>query len=107
MHALCVLDEDRMAERAVAVVERALLDTQRAFDGVASEYDRSNTDNPTLCAMRRRVLAEVDRFVRRPGRILDLGCGPGADARSRASFASPRPCTTALRAADSSTPSAG
>ena len=84
MHAVRVLHKDRMAERAVAVVERALLDTQRAFDGVASDYDRSNTDNPTLCAMRLRVLAEVDRFVRRPGRILDLGCGPGADAAALA-----------------------
>ena len=28
----------------------ALLDTQRAFDGVAADYDRSNAENPTLCA---------------------------------------------------------
>jgi SAM-dependent methyltransferase len=67
-----------MAECVVAVSERALLDTQHAFDGVAAEYDRSNTENPTLCAMRERVLAEVTRHLRR-GRILDLGCGPGAD----------------------------
>ena len=44
-----VLDENRMEERAVAVMEQALLETQRAFDGVASEYDRSNAVNPTLC----------------------------------------------------------
>jgi len=63
----------------VAMTERALLDTQQAFDSVAATYDRSNTENAILCAMRRRVLAEVDRRVARPGRILDLGCGPGAD----------------------------
>src|SRR6187401_769753 len=68
-----------MAERTVAVSERTLLDTQLAFDSVAAEYDRSNTENPTLCAMRRRVLGEVERHVRRGGRVLDLGCGPGAD----------------------------
>jgi SAM-dependent methyltransferase len=74
-----MLDENPMAECAVAVIERALLDTQHAFDSVAAEYDRSNSENPTLCAMRRRVLAEVERQVSRGGRILDLGCGPGAD----------------------------
>lgn len=63
----------------MAVMERVLLDTQGAFDGVASEYDRSNSENPILCAMRERVLAEVGRHVPRGGRILDLGCGPGAD----------------------------
>jgi len=62
----------------VAVNERALLDTQHAFDGVAADYDRSNSENPRLCAMRERVLAEVTRRVPR-GRILDLGRGPGAD----------------------------
>ena len=61
------------------MTERALLETQHAFDSVAADYDRSNTDNPILCAMRRRVLDEVHRRVCRGGRILDLGCGPGAD----------------------------
>ena len=79
MHTLCVLDENRVEERAVAMIERALLDTQQAFDSVAASYDRSNTENPILCAMRERVLAEVSRRVASRGRILDLGCGPGAD----------------------------
>jgi SAM-dependent methyltransferase len=74
-----VLDENRVEERAVAMTERALLDTQHAFDSVAADYDRSNTENPILCAMRERVLAEVGRRVVGGGRILDLGCGPGAD----------------------------
>jgi SAM-dependent methyltransferase len=74
-----VLDEDRLEARAVALSERALLDTQHAFDSVAADYDRSNTENPILRAMRERVLAEVGRQVAPGGRILDLGCGPGAD----------------------------
>jgi SAM-dependent methyltransferase len=60
-------------------IERALLDTQRAFDGVASTYDRSNAENPILRAMRIRALAAVARYVPDGSRILDLGCGPGAD----------------------------
>src|SRR5262245_52095768 len=61
------------------MTERALLETQHAFDSVAAGYDRSNAENPILCAMRERVLAEVGRRVVSGGRILDLGCGPGAD----------------------------
>jgi SAM-dependent methyltransferase len=68
----------------MAMTERALLDTQHAFDSVAADYDRSNTENSILCAMRERVLAEVGRQVSRGGRILDLGCGPGADDESLA-----------------------
>jgi len=77
-----------MEERAVAMTERALLDTQHAFDSVASDYDRSNTENPILCAMRERVRAEVGRWVVPGSRILDLGCGPGADdeALARAGY---------------------
>jgi SAM-dependent methyltransferase len=74
-----VLDENRVEECAVAVSDRALLDTQEAFNSVAADYDRSNTENPILCAMRARVLADIARHVAAGGRILDLGCGPGAD----------------------------
>jgi SAM-dependent methyltransferase len=80
-----VLDENELEECAVAVItERALLETQQAFDGVAAEYDRSNAENTTLCAMRHRVLAAVGRYVPRPAHILDLGCGPGCDAETLA-----------------------
>jgi 2-polyprenyl-3-methyl-5-hydroxy-6-metoxy-1,4-benzoquinol methylase len=79
-----VLDENRLEECAVAVIERALIETQHAFDSVAGDYGRSNSDNPILCAMRSRVLAEVGRRVMRGGRILDLGCGPGVDDESLA-----------------------
>jgi SAM-dependent methyltransferase len=104
MHEVRVLDEDRLEERPVAVVSHApqeqphasrrasperaaeggdasrkASDTQRAFDGVAPDYDRSNTDNPTLCAMRSRTIAAIALHAPAGGRILDLGCGPGTD----------------------------
>jgi SAM-dependent methyltransferase len=77
-----------MEGRAVGVMEQALLDTQRAFDGAAPSYDRSNAENPTLCEMRRRTLAAVARHVPAGGRIIDLGCGPGSDdeALARAGY---------------------
>jgi SAM-dependent methyltransferase len=68
-----------MEKCAVAITEHALLDTQHAFDSVAADYDRSNTANPILCAMRERVLARIRHYVAPGSRILDLGCGPGAD----------------------------
>ena len=60
-------------------MSQVLGDTQRAFDSVALDYDRSNADNATLCAMRQRTLAAVIAHVPAGGRILDLGCGPGTD----------------------------
>ena len=68
-------------ERAIATEDasRRALDTQRAFDSVAPDYDRANAGNPTLCAMRRRTLAAVVSHAPAGGRILDLGCGPGTD----------------------------
>jgi SAM-dependent methyltransferase len=62
------------------MLTEALLDTQRAFDGVAAGYDRSNAENATLCAMRARVWAAVDAHVPAGSHLLDLGCGPGCDA---------------------------
>jgi SAM-dependent methyltransferase len=74
-----VLDPDRMEEYSVAAVGEALADTQLAFDGVASTYDRSNDENRTLRAMRFRTLAAITTYVPAGSRILDLGCGPGCD----------------------------
>jgi SAM-dependent methyltransferase len=78
--ALRLLDPHRLEGSAMALAEHALLDTQRAFDGVADTYDRSNADNRVLVAMRERVRAEVERAVPGGGALLDLGCGPGTDA---------------------------
>jgi SAM-dependent methyltransferase len=73
----------------VAVIDRrstssrtesgALVDTQHAFDGVATEYHRSNAENPLLCAMRERTLAALAAHAAPESRILNLGCGPGSD----------------------------
>jgi SAM-dependent methyltransferase len=60
--------------------EQALRETQWAFDGVAAAYDRSNAENLLLCAMRRRARRTVERVVPQGATLLDLGCGPGADA---------------------------
>ena len=76
---MCLFDEDRVEGRAVAVIDRALLDTQHAFDGVATDYHRSNVENPLLRAMRERTLAALTAEVRPGARILNLGCGPGSD----------------------------
>jgi len=67
-----------MEERAVAVMN-VLADTRHAFDGVARDYDRSNAQNRTICAMRERLWQTVDRFVTPGSSLLDLGCGPGCD----------------------------
>jgi SAM-dependent methyltransferase len=63
---------------------RALLDTQQAFDGVAAGYHRSNSGNPLLCAMRQRVHQAITSIVPAGSHLLDLGCGPGADAAALA-----------------------
>ena len=76
---MCVLDEAWLEERAVGVVDRALVDTQHAFDGVAEGYHRSNAENPLLCAMRERTLAAVTAYVKPGATLLNLGCGPGTD----------------------------
>jgi SAM-dependent methyltransferase len=70
---------------SVSVTTRdALLDTQRAFDGVAAEYDRSNETNPVIRWMRSRTIAAIARAVAPGGHLLDLGCGPGRDAATLA-----------------------
>jgi SAM-dependent methyltransferase len=79
-----LLDEDRLEKRAVAVISPTLTDTRRAFDSVAPDYEQSNAANPILCWMRRQTLAAVTSRVPRGGRLLDLGCGPGADEESLA-----------------------
>jgi SAM-dependent methyltransferase len=67
------------ARDARPAVDQALLETQRAFDGVAATYARSNAENLLLCEMRRRALATLERSVPRGSHVLDLGCGPGGD----------------------------
>jgi len=63
----------------IVTAEQALAETSRAFDNVASTYDRSNEANPILHAMRLRVRAVLERAVMPGARLLDLGSGPGTD----------------------------
>jgi SAM-dependent methyltransferase len=53
--------------------------TARAFDAVAAEYHRSNTENPILIGMRARAVATLTRHVAPGSHVMDLGCGPGTD----------------------------
>jgi SAM-dependent methyltransferase len=80
VRALRLLAEDLVEERAVGIVTQTLADTQQAFDGVAGGYARSNTANPILCAMRARVHRTLQSWAPAGAHLLDLGCGPGADA---------------------------
>ncbi len=86
-----LLDEGGMAGWPVAVTTAAwtqLEETARAFDGVATDYDRSNSANQTLCEMRRRTRDALSAYAPAGAAVLDLGCGPGTDldALARAGF---------------------
>jgi len=51
-----------------------------SFDGIASEYDRQWTDTPIGRAQRELVWRHIDPLFQPGDRILDVGCGTGADA---------------------------
>jgi len=57
-----------------------LLDTKRAFDSVAADYDGPTGNNALIQAMRGRLWRAVARHAPPGGRLLDLGCGTGLDA---------------------------
>ena len=69
----------------IVTTRDALLDTQQAFDGVATGYDQSNEANPVIRLMRARTMRAITDAVRPGGHLLDLGCGPGRDAATLAS----------------------
>jgi SAM-dependent methyltransferase len=71
---------DRRAHAAAPALRQALMETQQAFDGVASGYDQTNARNRTLCEMRERAMQAVEDVVPKGVHLLDLGCGPGSDA---------------------------
>ena len=73
-----------MGVDAFVTTRDALLDTQHAFDGVASDYDQSNEANPIIRWMRARTIDAITRAVSPGGHLLDLGCGPGRDAAALA-----------------------
>jgi SAM-dependent methyltransferase len=80
-----VIAPDPRVHPTMMPLDEALLETQRAFDGVAAGYDRSNADNATLCDMRRRARRALESAVAPGSRVLDLGCGPGTDDEPLAS----------------------
>lgn len=58
----------------------ALVETRRAFDGVAETYHDENQRNPVIREMRRRTVEAITSRLAPGSRLLDLGCGPGPDA---------------------------
>jgi SAM-dependent methyltransferase len=64
-----------------ATVDAArLLDTQRAFDSVAADYDGPRGNNELIQRMRTTLWDTVHAELPEPCRLLDLGCGTGIDA---------------------------
>ena len=57
-----------------------LLDTQRAFDSVAADYDGPRGNNELIQRMRKTLWEVVSAEVPAGSRLLDLGCGTGIDA---------------------------
>jgi SAM-dependent methyltransferase len=51
-----------------------------AFDALAADYDRNESDNPIRQLMRRRSLATLESTFPRGARLLDVGCGTGTEA---------------------------
>ncbi|HJU25734.1 MAG TPA: methyltransferase domain-containing protein, partial [Rhodanobacteraceae bacterium] len=66
--------------RGAPVVESQLLDTRRAFDSVAADYDGPRGNNVLIRRMRRALWNAVRDDLPAGSRLLDLGCGTGIDA---------------------------
>ncbi|RUL70929.1 class I SAM-dependent methyltransferase [Dyella choica] len=60
--------------------EAQLLDTQRAFDSVAPDYDGPRGNNELIQRMRLTLWSSVRDEIPAGSRLLDLGCGTGIDA---------------------------
>jgi len=66
--------------RPSSAVETHLLDTQRAFDSVAADYDGPKGNNALIQRMRETVWQALTEACPPGARLLDLGCGTGIDA---------------------------
>ncbi|HEX7813544.1 class I SAM-dependent methyltransferase [Dyella sp.] len=60
--------------------ESQLLETQRAFDSVAADYDGPRGNNELIQRMRLTLWDTVHSAMSPGSRLLDLGCGTGLDA---------------------------
>ena len=78
--------EDRVAAATVgdhrrdSLSEAQLLDTQRAFDSVAADYDGPRGNNELIQRMRATMWDTVAAGLPAGSRLVDLGCGTGLDA---------------------------
>ena len=82
-HPLDPTDGTATATRRVpqpTLSEAQLLDTQRAFDSVAVDYDGPRGNNELIQRMRVQLWDTVQRELPIGSRLLDLGCGTGLDA---------------------------
>lgn len=59
---------------------QSFLDTSRAFDSVAADYDGTLGNNALVQKMRVPMMQTIERNFPRGARLLDLGCGAGIDA---------------------------
>jgi SAM-dependent methyltransferase len=70
----------RRQQQGAPLDEAQLLDTQRAFDSVAADYDGPRGNNELIQRMRLTLWETVGSEVPAGGHLLDLGCGTGIDA---------------------------
>jgi len=70
----------RERQQGVLLDEAQLLDTQRAFDSVAADYDGPRGNNELIQRMRVTLWDTVHSTLPTGARLLDLGCGTGIDA---------------------------
>jgi 2-polyprenyl-3-methyl-5-hydroxy-6-metoxy-1,4-benzoquinol methylase len=66
--------------RPSSLVDSQLLDTQRAFDSVAADYDGPKGNNALIQRMRETFWQTLTEACPPGARLLDLGCGTGIDA---------------------------
>ena len=78
-HVLPIVSVRRQPQRAPLDAAQ-LLETQRAFDSVAADYDGPRGNNELIQRMRLTLWDTVHSEVPAGARLLDLGCGTGLDA---------------------------
>ena len=74
-----MMEEASRRATEASLNEAQLLDTQRAFDSVAQDYDGPRGNNELIQRMRATLWDTVCREVPRGGQLLDVGCGTGLD----------------------------